>query len=147
MRFADPFTEIDNLRRHLERAFTPDSLPYSGIFSNRGGWNYPLVNVGEDEDKVYVEVMVPGVSPENVDLSVLRDELTIKGSVPPLKKTDDQGRYIRNERSSGEFTRTVTLPAEVDDKKASAQYRNGILSIEFPKAEAAKPKQIKVEVA
>ena len=79
--------------------------------------------------------------------TVLRNQLTISGEKPAESGEVKAENFHRSERASGRFVRTFTLPTEVDDKKVSAEYRSGILTITLPKAEAAKPKKITVSVA
>ena len=84
-----------------------------------------------------------GVKPEDIDISVAGDALTIKGEL----KSEEQfaeGSYIRKERRFGSFQRTFSLPAGVASDKAKAEFENGVLTLTLPKAETAKPKSIKV---
>jgi HSP20 family protein len=105
-----------------------------------------LVNLSEDEGNLYVEALAPGVDPKSLDLSVLQGALTIKGEKPGLAQVTADA-YHRNERAAGRFTRTIELPVEVDATHVKADYRNGLLVVTLPKAAAAKPKQIQINVA
>jgi HSP20 family protein len=111
----------------------------------RGARQYPLVNVSEDEVNVYVEALAPGVDPKSLDLSVLQGALTIKGEKPGLAQVTAEA-YHRNERAAGRFVRTVELPVAVESGKVSADYRNGLLVVTLPKAEAARPRQVPITV-
>jgi HSP20 family protein len=84
------------------------------------------------------------VKPEDIDVSVSGDLLTIKAEVKEEKEVKEEN-YFRRERRFGTFCRSVTLPIEVDVDKAKAEYENGVLTLTFPKAEAVKPKVIKVK--
>ncbi len=148
----DPFTEMDSLRREIDRTlgefwFDRGPRAWRGAFlPGRAARQYPLVNVSEDEGHVYVEALAPGVDPKSLDLSVVQGTLTIKGEKPGLAQVTADA-YHRNERAAGRFTRTIELPTLVDAAKVHADYRNGLLLITLPKSEEAKPKQISVNVA
>ena len=142
MRFFDPLTEFNVLRREIDRAF--------GGF--RGAQPparraFPLVNVRETDDAILVEALAAGLDPESIQVSVLRNELTVTGVKPSPTGDAKPEEVHRNERGSGKFTRTFTLPTEIDAERVTAEYRNGILTLTLPKAEAAKPRRIAVAVA
>jgi len=148
----DPFGELDTLRREVERAFDDYGAwkkPYSrfSFLPSLGSRSYPLINVGEDKDYVYVEALAPGLNPDTLDISVQQGQLRITGEKPAITPDVKPEAYHRNERSAGRFVRTMTLPSDVNADQVKAQYKNGLLLITLPKAEEAKPKQISVEVA
>lgn len=147
--FFDPVTEINALRREIDRAFdTFRGNPFRNAFlPARGPRQYPFVNIAEDNDNVYLEALAPGLDPESLQITVLRNQLTIAGDKPATAAQVKSEDVHRSERAAGRFVRTFTLPAEVDDTKVQAAYRNGILYITLPKAEVAKPKRITVNVA
>lgn len=152
LRTWDPFRELDALRREVEQAFENHGTwrrPYSkfSFLPALGARSYPLLNVGEDKDAVYVEALAPGLNPESLEISVHQGQLKVSGEKPGITPEVKAEAYHRSERSAGRFTRTVALPAEVDEEKVSAAYKKGLLLITLPKAEAAKPRQIKVQVA
>jgi HSP20 family protein len=89
--------------------------------------------------------LAPGVDPKSLEVSVLQGTLTIKGEKPGLAQVTADA-YHRNERAAGRFTRTIELPVQVDAGKVKADYRNGLLLVTISKSEAAKPKQIQVNV-
>lgn len=149
----NPWRDVDALRREVERAFEtfsgdPGRWPFSrtAFLPGRAARAYPLVNVGEDADHVYVEALAPGLDPGSLELSVVRDTLRIAGEKQAISADIKPEAYHRNERSAGKFVRTITLPTEVDGDKVNAEYKNGLLRIALSKAEAAKPKQITVKV-
>lgn len=149
----DLFRELDSMRREFDRLFDesgmgriPLPLFRSAFLPGRAARAYPLLNLNEDRDTLYVEALAPGLDPESIDLSLVRDQLTLSGEKPGTNGNVKSDAYHRNERAAGRFTRTITLPAEVDSKKTTAEYKNGILRITMPKSEAAKPKQISVGV-
>ena len=155
MRNYDPFRELESLRREMDRAFrgVADALGLrtaaesAGNVLRRATRPYPRVNVSQDAENVYVEAMAPGLEPNSVEITVLRDQLTLSGERVPTGTAVDRDAYHRSERSVGRFTRTLTLPSEVDDEKVTADYENGILYLTLQKVERARPRKINVHVA
>lgn len=147
----DPFRELADLRREIDRAFEshssgrPGRAWRSAFLPGYGARQYPLVNLHEDKDNLYVEALAPGVSPESLALTVQGKTLSISGEKPPAVDLAPEA-YHRSERSAGKFVRNVELPYPVDDARVSATYRDGLMVITLPKHEAAKPKQISVQV-
>jgi len=152
LRTWDPVRQLEALRRDIERAFEDNETwkrPFSryAFLPALGARNYPLLNVSEDSEHVYVEAMAPGLNPEALEISVLQGQLRIAGEKPGITPEVKPEAYHRNERSAGRFVRTVNLPTDVDGDRVTAQYKNGLLLVTLPKAEAAKPKQIRVDVS
>jgi len=148
----DPFRELDALRREVERALDDVGTwrrPFSrfSFLPALSARSYPLLNVGEDKDSVYVEGLAPGLEPDSLEISVHGDQLRIAGEKPSISPEVKPEAFHRNERSAGKFVRTITLPAAVAADKVTATYKNGLLLVTLPKAEEAKPKQISVQVA
>ncbi len=148
----DPFREMENLRREIDRAFEEFGLRTEPFFRTaflpgRAARRYPLVNIHEDRDTIYVEALAPGVEPNSLNLSVVRNTLTLSGEKHSVLDGIKPEAFHRNERAAGRFARTIELPAEVDEGKVSAEYRNGLLLITLPKAEKARPRQIQVQVS
>ena len=106
----------------------------------------PALDVYQNADNVYVETPLPGIDPQNVNISVENDVLTIEGSSERKSEVDEKN-YYRQEVRSGSFHRAVALPASVSGEKASAEYKDGILKITIPKEEKAKPRQIKISTS
>jgi len=101
------------------------------------------MNVYDAKDKLVVTVEIPGVDPAAIELSVQENSLTLSG-----KRSDTEngkGRYYRKERPAGEFHRTITLNEKVDPAGVAASYKDGILRIEMPKAQAVKPRTIAIK--
>jgi HSP20 family protein len=146
----DAVSELEALQREMERRISnvwpgKGRAPRVAFLPGRGARQYPLVNLSDDEQNVYVEALAPGVDPKSLDLSVMQGALTIKGEKPGLAQVSAEA-YHRNERAAGRFVRTVELPVEVDAGKVSADYRNGLLLVTLPKAEAARPRQVPITV-
>lgn len=147
----DPFREIEALRREMDRVFSTDgnrTVPFSraSFLPGRAARHYPMVNISEDKDSYYVEALAPGVNPDNLNLSVVRNTLTISGEKLRAGAEVKPDAYHRSERAIGSFVRRVELPAEVDEARIKADYRNGLLLVTLPKHEKAKPKQIAINV-
>jgi HSP20 family protein len=108
------------------------------------------VDVYETDTDYVLEAALPGVKPEDVQITALRDTITIHATMKPLRqpkeKTDKTVFYVRQERYEGEMSRTIELPAEIDAEKVTATYEHGMLTLHAPKVEAVKPKQITVQV-
>ncbi|MFZ5391021.1 MAG: Hsp20/alpha crystallin family protein [Patescibacteria group bacterium] len=105
----------------------------------------PALDVYQTKDEVVVESQLPGLDPKDVNIAIENDVLTIEGKFE--KKTEvDERDYYRKEIRSGGFHRSVALPTAVDGDKAKAVYEKGVLRIQIPKEERAKPKTVKVEV-
>lgn len=143
----DLFREMDNLRRDIDSAFRDFGLTrygQAGFLPGVGLTSYPQINLAEDKDNIYVEALVPGVDPKDLELTVMRGTLTLQGK---RRETEAQKKaWHRNERGGGRFLRTIEIPAEVEADKVNAEYRNGVLTATLPKAEMAKPKKIDVKV-
>jgi HSP20 family protein len=139
----DPGREMMSLREAMDRLFEESFLqpgPYSGAEARAG--MLPL-DVYETENEVVVKATVPGVRPEDIDVTLTGDLLTIKGEFKSEEKTEKRN-YLRQERRYGSFSRQINLPAGVKGDQCKATFENGVLTLELPKAEAAKAKSIKV---
>lgn len=112
-----------------------------GVLARREG---PAVNLWEEGDALKLEMEVPGVTQEHLDLSVVDNELTIHVELP---EHEEEGvTYHRRERPVGSFSRRVALPVEVDAEHVSAELSGGVLRVTLPKAPSAKPRKIEVNV-
>ena len=114
----------------------PDG-PLAGVFRNQ-----PAVNVWEQNDALKVEMEVPGVKSQQLDISVAGGELSVKVDAP--EQFEEGVTYHRRERPVGSFSRIVRLPVEVDANRVEADLHDGVLTITLPKAENAKPRKINV---
>jgi HSP20 family protein len=106
------------------------------------GRSFPAVNVWEDGDSFFVEAEVPGLKSENLEITVIGDELTLKGERAADDRTE--ATYHRRERGAGSFSRSIKLPSEVNADRVEAALNDGVLLLTLPKAEAAKPRKIQV---
>jgi HSP20 family protein len=151
MAMWDPFAEMEALRREIDRAFNgygAGRWPRASrvaFLPGLGARQYPLVNLHEDQENVYVEALAPGVDPKSLELAVVGDTLTIKGEKAGLAQVAAEA-YHRSERAAGRFVRNIELSFAVNREAVKADYRNGLLLITLPKSEAAKPRQIPISV-
>jgi HSP20 family protein len=102
------------------------------------------IDVYETKDDVVVKAALPGVKPDQVEVTVTGDTLTIKGEMKEDRQVKEEN-YIRKERRYGAFCRSVVLPGGIKADKADATFEDGVLTLKIPKAEDAKPKTIKVK--
>lgn len=141
----DPFAEVASLRQAMDEMFS-DLRPRAvrrGAVPNEG---YFSVDLAETGDEFVVKASLPGVKPEDIEISVTGQVLSIKGTVNE-EHEENTKNYYRRERRAGTFVRQLSLPEEVDSGRANASYENGVLRLALPKSEAAKPKTIPVSVA
>jgi HSP20 family protein len=109
------------------------------------GVGYPALNMWEDEENCYVEADLPGMKLDEIEVLVMGNELTIKGE--RLIEEQKEATLHRRERSHGQFTRTLTLPWDINAEKVEAKLHEGVLTIKLPKAESAKPRKVKLATA
>jgi HSP20 family protein len=142
---------MEALRREIDRAFSSALAGNTGtapvaFLPGYAARAYPLINLSEDKDNFYVEALAPGLDTQALNLTLVRNNLTISG-----EKLAPQGvareAFHRSERAAGKFIRTIELPIEVDNSQVQARYVDGILKITLPKAEEAKPKSIQVNIS
>jgi HSP20 family protein len=140
---GDPFQELDRLQRQMDYLF--QNVAGRDRYPRRAGV-YPLVNVFEDQDHIYVRAELPGVNPEDLDITIKEQHLVIRGErkIPTEEKN---ANYHRRERESGFFRRVLRLPAQVDPNKVEAACKDGVLTITLAKPEEVKPRQISVKGA
>lgn len=140
----EPFRDLISLREAMDRLFE------ESFIRPRVSWPVPLgagalaVDMYETDQAVVIKSSVPGVKPEDLDITITGDTLTIKGKTKAEEKVEE-ANYIRQERRYGAFSRSLTLPTSIVAEKARAEFENGVLSLTLPKAEEVKPKTIKVK--
>jgi len=105
----------------------------------------PSVDIYETENELVFRADLPDVKLEDIEVRVENQTLTLKGERKFEEDNDVRG-YHRLERSYGTFTRSFTVPSTVDPEKVAAEFKNGVLTVKLPKKEAAKPRQVKIEV-
>ncbi len=143
----DPRFDLGRMHRNMDRFWR--GFPHSSAYINgRDGtkWSIPL-DAYEEGDNLVVRASLPGVNPEDIEVTVEDRILTISGSTKVDESQDesqDQDGYLLRERRTGSFSRTVRLPETVDATKGDPHYENGILTITLPKVEAKKAKHLTV---
>jgi HSP20 family protein len=157
----NPWQDMERVRRDIDRAFEQAGWQTHGHNGRHGHHGrtfqtaflpgrvaraYPLVNVHEDAQALYVTALAPGLDPAAVQLTMQDNRLTITGEKQRVHTDIQPEAFHRSERAAGKFVRTVTLPIEVDHEHVQADYKNGLLTVTLPKAETAKPKQITVRL-
>lgn len=100
------------------------------------------VDIKEDDEKFTITAILPGLMPDEIDIQIQDKNVNLKGEF--IKSFEEESTYIIRERPSGKFNRTVTLPNMLNASKAEAKMENGILSLNIPKSDEAKPKSIKI---
>jgi HSP20 family protein len=136
----DPFRELRQMDDTMNRLWRG----FGGARPNSEEWNI-LLDVIQKPNKILVRASVPGVKPEEIDLSIEDNTLTLKAE-RRMEKEAEEGDYLIRERAAGSFYRALRLPDTVDTRKVESVYENGILTISLPKAEEKKKKQIKINV-
>ena len=138
-----PLRELEQLQRRMDRLFQ-DSLG-----TERAPWRagvYPLVNLSEDRDNLYIRAELPGVQAADLEITLQDNNLILRGERKILAE-EKPVNYHRRERESGFFRRIIALPGPVAGDKVSAASKDGILTIKMPKPEEVKPRKIEVKVA
>jgi HSP20 family protein len=131
-RFVDPLREFERMRQSLARVSAPSTA------------DFPLVNVWASAEHATVTSEIPGVGPKTIDVSVVDNIVTLRGS-RRSEETSNDDQYHRKERWHGQFTKTVQLPFAVEANKVDAKFAKGVLTISLPRAEADKPKKITIK--
>ena len=139
----NPLRELEQLQRRMDRLFQ------NAFGLERSPWRvgvYPLVNVSEDRDHLYVRAELPGVKAADLEITIQDNSLILRGQ-RQIATEEKQVNYHRRERESGFFRRIVALPARIQADKVEATCKDGILTIKLAKPEEVKPRKIEVKVA
>ena len=139
----DPFRDLRSLQDEINRAFSSNLSRGGDNELTRGAWS-PSVDIYENKDQIVLEAELPGMKPEDVNISVENNVLTLHGE-RKFEKKDDNDNFHRVERSYGSFTRSFTLPPTVDANSADAVFENGVLRLTLAKREEAKPRRIEIK--
>jgi len=145
MRWQAPYdlASFQNEMNQLFDEFFQQTPSRRGLLE--GVWN-PATDISETEEEVVVRFELPGVSPDDVKISITDNVLTVKGE--KKEETEENKRnYHRNECCYGAFQRSFTLSSDVNADEIKATFKHGVLKIVLPKAEEAKPKDVKIEVS
>ncbi|MFO0951691.1 MAG: Hsp20/alpha crystallin family protein [Isosphaeraceae bacterium] len=131
----DPFRDFQREVGRLIQSLEP--------LQTRVTRQYPALNLHDAGDRYVLTVPIPGMRPEDIDLSITGETLTLRGERKRPEGVSDEA-YRRQERPFGRWIRTVTLPDRVDSGQVAASYTHGVLTVTIPKAESARPRQITV---
>ena len=139
----EPYRDMMSLKDAMDRVFEESLIRSPASF---GPWaaGTLAVDMYETDDSITVKTAVPGVSAEDIQVSVSGDTLSIKAESSEEEEVE-RANYLRRERRIGSYCRTVTLPGGLESESASADYTDGILTLTFPKAEEVRPKTIEVK--
>ncbi|HEY8446048.1 MAG TPA: Hsp20/alpha crystallin family protein [Thermomicrobiales bacterium] len=138
-------TEFETIRQAMDRlindAFT--GTPFRTLWSRT--WTTMPLDVYATDNEAVILTAVPGLTPENLDISVYKNTIVVSGKVGDYAEGVKNATWYLRELPHGEFRRSVTLPFPVDAEKAEAHYEHGVVRIVLPKAEAAKPRKIQIQ--
>ncbi|CAN5296746.1 Hsp20/alpha crystallin family protein [soil metagenome] len=129
-------SEMHRLQQQLNRLLSVGSV-------SNTAHEFPAINVWTSEEGVMVRTEIPGIDPEAVEISLVNDTITIKGERSADCQSDDE-RCHRQERGFGQFARSIKLPFAVEADAVKAEFTNGVLQVELPRAAAEKPRKINV---
>ncbi len=140
--FASPWREMERFQREINQ------LLGETFDESRPGYapGFPAINVWANQDGAVVTAELPGVNPEDIDITIVGQTLTISGSREPEDLGEDV-KLHRQERGFGKFARSFELPFLIDDAKVEAMFEKGVLHLSLPRAEADKPRKITVKTA
>jgi len=136
----DPYREMARMDRLMDRWFENVPSLWRAEFDGEG--YFPL-DLYETDDAIVAKATLPGVKPEDVEITITGETLTIRGETR-REEEEKKRNYYRQESWYGSFARSIALPSQVEADKAEAVFENGVLKLTIPKAEAAKPKTIRV---
>jgi HSP20 family protein len=140
----EPFSDLMSLREAMDRLFAESVVrPGSRVLAPFGAADLALDMYETDNDLV-ITASLPGVKPEDVEITITGDALSITGEMK-AETTVEKASYLRQERRFGAFSRTIALPVPIQADKAEAKFKDGVLTLSIPKAEEAKPKTIKIK--
>src|SRR5213082_1415665 len=140
----EPFSGVTTLQDQINRLFK-ETFERTAEESSLSAWA-PAVDIYETEHELIVKADLPEIDPKDLDIRVENNILTIRGE-RKFEKKQENGDYLRVERAYGSFSRSFALASTVNTEAIKADYHNGVLTLNVPKREEAKPKQIKVIVA
>jgi HSP20 family protein len=136
------FGDVMTLRQAMDRLFDDDFRPFNWASGALSGPALPL-DVTTDADALTVQAALPGIKPDDVEITVENGTLTISGKTQE-ERSGDEGSYLVQEIRRGSFSRSMTLPQGLEPDKADATFENGMLTLRIPKAEQLKPRQIRI---
>ena len=140
----EPFREMTGMRQAMDRMVEGNIVRPVRFWPENGGGGFKI-DMYQTEDSVVVKASLPGIKPEEMDISVTGDGVTIRGEHKEEQEIKEEA-YLRKEQSYGSFCRAITVLVDVKSDKAEAVFENGIMTLTLPKAEEVKTRSIKVKV-
>ena len=140
----DPFGEMVTLRQAMDRLFEDSFASPLNLRGYNGDTVTPALDVHQTGDEIVVTAALPGIKPEDVDITITGQTLSIRGEFKEEENVN-RDQYLYRERRFGSFHRQLQLPVRVQGDAASASFDNGLLTLTIPKAEEVKPRQIQVK--
>lgn len=141
----DPLREMTGMRQTMDRLFDEAfARPFASAWADGYEAGAPALDVIQTDNEIVVKATLPGVKPEDVQVSVANGVLSIRGEMREVKDKE-QATYHLRERRYGAFARSINLPTDVDADKAHADFEDGVLTLTLPKSEQVKPKTIVVK--
>ena len=137
-----PLTDVVSLREAMDRLFEDSFIRPNG-WAPKGQQLAVPVDLWETKDAYHLRADLPGLAPDDIEINVTADTVTISGQTKPGTDVTNEG-WLRQERLFGKFKRSFTVPAQIDPSKVEAKFTNGVLELVLPKAENVKPRTIKI---
>ena len=137
-----PLTDVVSLREAMDRLFEDSFIRPNGWAPNGQQLAVP-VDLWETKDAYHLRADLPGLAPDDIEINVTADTVTISGQTKPGTDVTNEG-WLRQERLFGKFKRSFTVPMQIDPSKVEAKFTNGVLELVLPKAENQKPRTIKI---
>jgi len=138
----NPYREMVSMRNAMDRMFEDSLIGPEWDWRSTTSWQLSL-DVVESDDDFIVTASIPGINPDDLEITLSGRTLIIKGETEE-ESDSEKGKYHLRERRYGSFSRSVTLPTEINDKDVKASYDAGVLTLTLPKTEAVKPRHIEV---
>lgn len=140
----DPMRDFVSLREAMDRLLEDSFIRPSGLLTGDGWRGAAPCDLYQANDEFVPKASLAGISPDDIEVNATSDSVTIRGEFKADAEVK-QEQWVRQERRFGTFQRTFGLPAEIDPNKVEATFEHGALTLALPKAEAVRPKQIKVK--
>ncbi len=137
----DPVRDMITMRQAMDRALD-ESFARGSETRGTGAWLLPM-DAYVTEDAIVIRADVPGITPDKLDITLEGDTLTIRGEI--ARERDESRKYVLLERPTGKFERTLNINTPIDVENVEAAFKDGVLTLSLPKAEAVKPRQISVK--
>jgi HSP20 family protein len=143
-----PMRELENLRRQMDRLFDEWTLPRSEFSLAPTGeeiaWT-PAIELKETDSDIILKAQIPGIEAKDLNVEVSEDRVSISGENQQEKRTEEKG-YFRSEFHYGRFERMISLPAPIKTDGVVSEFKNGLLTLQLPKAEEARRKVVKIDL-